>query len=304
MKAHRVVTAGVIGLVTLTACTTTKTGPRKTVPITAPAATSARSAATSQSSSPRVAASQRPVSTSDLAGARIALPQDWVAYYLADFDTADTTYSPSAWCFEPKLAPVADVVSEECPIELQAVTSDRAPSFAPDIAGGFIGNPEQNCITAGTVTEHQTVSDVRFGARAAVLRRWSFTCSGGVSLPGWEDYIVATKPAFVLSSFQVSGYIDQSMAYIAAHAVLPAQSAPLALVDRGYIRSISRQADGSYLLQLDRTLGDPPVNTDPITFRYIVAAALFGRNRVTVGELVDVRTDGHTVTAIGQPYTI
>jgi hypothetical protein len=238
------------------------------------------------------------VSTADLAGARLALPQDWVAYYLPDFDTPDTSLSSSAWCFQPKSAPVVDVVPE-CPIELQAVTTDRAPSFAPEIAGGFEANPEQNCVTAGAQTTHETVSAAHFGGRPATLRRWSFTCSAGVSLPGWEDYVVATKPAFVLASFRVDGGIDSAMTFIAAHAVLPAQSAPLPLADRGYARSITRQADGNYLLRLDRTLGDPPVNSDPITYPYIVASGMFAKAKVLVGQLVDVHTDGRSVTAIG-----
>jgi hypothetical protein len=137
-----------------------------------------------------------------------------------------------------------------------------------------------------------------------VRRRWSWTCSRGISLPGWESYIVATKPAFVLESTQVTGSIDATMSFIARHSTLPAQSAPLPLMDRGYVHSIARQSNGSYLVQLDRVVGDPPVMTHPATDRYLVRHMVFVKHRVHIAELIDVRTNGYTVTAIGAPYTI
>jgi hypothetical protein len=246
--------------------------------------------------------SRRPVDPSDLAGARVALPHGWVALQVEAFAPPDTEYPTDDWCVAPAGISATDVL-DSCPINLQAVSKDRVGTLSPDTPGGFIGDPPEPC--APGVQEgggEQTPADLPFGGRASLYRGWTFTCSDGHA-PAWEQYVVPTEPAFVLYSGLANHAVHNAMAYIAQHSTLPAQSAPLPVFDHGYVRSIERQTNGDYVVRIDRVAEDAQPDNKP-TYPYLIPASVMAKAHIRVGDLIDVRTNGEMVTAIGPEFTI
>jgi hypothetical protein len=189
-------------------------------------------------------------------------------------------------------------------VYLARVGPSTFAALMPEVAGGFNGNPPQPCGGAPQyLSTHETTGDRGFGGRVADYRRWDFTCRT-VRYHSWEQYVVATVPAFVLySSTADQATAHDGMTLIAEHSALPTQTAPLRLLDRGYIRSITRSGSLD-TLAIDRTAGDPPVNNNPTTYRYELPDNLLAHAGLHIGELIDIRTDGDHVTAVGNPYTV
>lgn len=156
------------------------------------------------STSPPNPAGRLPFDPSNPAGARIALPHGWKLLQPAAFAPAGVVYGTDVWCIAPIGISDADVW-QNCPIGLTAVARDRLGSLVPDIAGGFLGNPPQPCGGADERASHSVAAIVNFGGRAALFRRWTFTCGADAQMQVWAQYVVPAQPAFVLYSRRADG---------------------------------------------------------------------------------------------------
>jgi hypothetical protein len=90
--------------------------------------------------------------------------------------------------------------------------------------------------------------------------------------------------------------IHAAMTEIVEYSLLPRQSDPLRLMDRGIVRSTDRGADGD-VVTIDRVVlsadqANGVINYNPTTYRYLVPTSLYDNAQVSVGDRVKLETDG------------
>ncbi len=185
-----------------------------------------------------------------------------------------------------------------CSIAFSAVPSGSAtPQMSVDTPGGLVGNPEY-CDPA----QSQTVSlvgyqDSQLGARFADYRIWLYVCADGSRWPV-EQYVADNAPGYVLYSSHATAAVHAVLTGIAQTAQLPAITAPLRLSDLGIVRTVTAGA-GGYQITVDRVVRGTSglINNNPQTYPYDVpAAAVLPGQSLKVGDLVELATNGTTVT--------
>jgi len=204
------------------------------------------------------------------------------------------------WCLgEPGSAPrhCQAFVSERLVLAGQHVYLD--PDF-PGAGFGDVGVESCAGEHTGYVAPEQTeqVGTRDFGGRDSEWRLWTAHCTSSPRSWRFEQYTVTTSPAWVLFSDATSPETSSLLAGIATHSVLPAQNRPLRLADRGILRS-ARQEGSSVEITLDRVVVEhtATLNDDSPTFAYRLTSQMFGAAGATVGDTVEVTTDGLVTTS-------
>lgn len=271
-------------------------GPSGTAIPSTPAATS--SAPTSPSATTSSPASS-PV-TVVLNGMKLVVPQGWAV----GAQQSSGTLADLTWCLDPTPA------SGRCTILLQSAGVAQRNALDPDIEGGWLSNPsycnaERTANPAGT-KDSLDLADVRaFGGREAEHRVWTHTCNT-TKVIHVEQYEVVSAPSWILTSDYADSTVSAVMAQIAQTSALPAQTLPVRLADKGYVRSVTKNASG-YVITLDRIYSDPTspsgeINKAATTYTYTVpSAALSSQGGAgappIVGDKVYLASDGTTVTS-------
>lgn len=269
-------------------------GPSLAGPPTPSGATSSPSTSPSVLSSTAVdspgPATTRP--TTDVVGEMtLVLPSGWVVREMVYPKGTAAAPGATEWCIDP--AGSADT----CTIYLTSAGNAAGNPLDVDIEGGWSSNPD--FCGDGRVSESLDVADVRsFGGRSAEYRVWTHTCK--TTVVHVEQYEVAYAPAWILYSEVADSRVSAAMSQIAQKSTLPAQSLPVRLADKGYIRSIRSTAAG-YVIALDRIYTDPSqpsgaINNASTTYEYTVPKALLSRVPI-IGDRVGIVTNGSTVTA-------
>jgi hypothetical protein len=137
-----------------------------------------------------------------------------------------------------------------------------------------------------------------FGGRAADWRYWRYDCVSGAPFVA-EQYVVATRPAFIVFSERVDAKVHQVLTDLAAHSSLPPATSGIRYEDYGYVRRI--QVVGSGIkISIDRTVRDETTDRDHTTYDYLVPNAVYAKaaKSVKVGKLAQLFTDGTRVTLL------
>jgi hypothetical protein len=234
-----------------------------------------------------------------LAGAALPLPSGWVARDYLRYDPAagqgETSGPNEGWCLTPASTPVT---VGSCPIWFRAYDNpsvQRGPLMDVDKRGGSYGDPHQVCVPSGAKSTDLEAGDGPFGNRMADYRHWRYDCSSGPAFVA-EQYVVATKPAYIIFSEHVDATVHQVMNNLAAHASLPPSATTMRYEDYGYVRNIMREADGVHV-SIDHTVRNIAANSDHTTVDYLVPNKLYTATAksVKVGKLAMVETDGTRV---------
>lgn len=226
--------------------------------------------------------------TVDLGGARLTLPAGVFARRI-------TAASPPAWCLTtaPHLnGPVN--IPIDCTTRFIAVGTAPQKFFGVDSPGGD-GSALQ-CSTAETRTNY-TFGFRTFGGRLADYRAWQDRCDGH-SLTV-SQYAVDTAPGFIL--FAAGSLESTLVTQVVPTVQLPPQTAPLRLETLGNVDARSHQSDGwhvtvrPYTRQLDGQFVPVPGGT---ATTYVIPDRFVPDNGISLVGTIDVRTDGHQVTAL------
>ena len=278
-----------------------KTPPAQPAPAPSPTATPTHPAPTRSVSPSAVVppASTPPANVVSVGGARLTLPEGWVAEAIVP--PAHSQLAMPTWCLMPQSGPSPSSRDDAtCTI---SVSTGQMPSTAlglsVDTPGGFLSNPE----FCGPGREATSVlldySDTYLGTRPADYRRWLFVCKDGTQWP-IEQYVADNAPAYLLYSAHATAGVHEIMAQIAKTAQLPAISAPLRLSEFGIVRGVTKTGSGYHLL-IDRVVQGIPglINNNPQTYAYDVPASVVLGKAPTVGSLVALATNGNDVTWFG-----
>lgn len=224
-----------------------------------------------------------------LGGARIVLPAGWVARDLGL--NMDSKYA-HIWCLVPATT-VLGKDSSGCPITFGVIDPIANPVDV-DLPGGWLSNPHY-CFQGANRKTSEQAGDRPFGQRTSDWRHWSITCAGhDFEL---EQYVVATNPGFNLFSAKADATVRAAMAEIALNAVLPLESSPLRLMDRGYLRSVSINGSTARVV-IDRAIPLDPkgvINNSAATYVYDVPMTMYRATNAGFDTLVSIYTNGRTV---------
>jgi hypothetical protein len=231
-----------------------------------------------------------------LDGAALPLPAGWVARDYKRYEptpgVGQTYPADEGWCLTPASTPVK---VGGCPIWFRAFTqssSQQGPLMDVDERGGNYGDAHQVCIPSGTTHYDLQAGEIPFGGRMADYRHWRYDCASGPAFVA-EQYVVATRPAFIIFSEHVDTTVHQVLSNLAAHASLPPSATTLRYEDYGYVRSIKPEADGVHV-SIDRTVRDVAANSDHTTYDYVLPNRIYAAaaKDLKVGKLAQVETDG------------
>ena len=271
----------------------------------APPATNAPTPKTSTSPSP--ADPSRTVV--QLAGAAISLPRGWEARDYNQYLQDGSAYIyKQAWCLAPKSTPVVlqgNGHPDNCTLVLGTIADNGNP-IDVDIEGGYSADPHPCGQPTRPVSEEQS-GDRVLGGRSADWRRFRWDCQSGTKQ--YEQYVVATRPGFILISVDANAAMHDVMTGIAANSQLPAETSPLRYMDRGYLRSAQAMADGEHIT-LDRAVWREDggvTNTDPAVYEYTIPTKLWDQadssgnvgKPPAVGSLVYLQSNGTRITFFG-----
>jgi hypothetical protein len=239
--------------------------------------------------------------TVSLGGARISLPIGWVARNLHRYEANGSSFAFPGWCLTPASVPVSTAGTDSaCPVFLEA--AGAATSLDVDIQGGQASNPEY-CLQGQQLrSESEQTGDRPFGGRPAEWRLWNIRCRSGQGYQ-IEQYVVPTASSYILYSSQPTGRYHSAITEIAASSTLPAATRSVRLMDRGYLRSVTKTT-GGYRITLDRAVAAYPkvVNPDPTTYAYFVPTSVFAQGgfngTLGVGKLVYLSSNGRQVQQI------
>jgi hypothetical protein len=232
-------------------------------------------------------------------GATLPLPAGWLARDYKRYEPppvqGQLEVADEGWCLTPASTPVK---VGGCPIWFRAFahpSTQQGPLMDVDERGGNYGDAHQVCIPSGTKHYALQAGEVPFGGRLADYRHWRYDCVSGPAFVA-EQYVVATRPAYIIFSEQVDATVHQVMSDLAAHASLPPSATTLRYEDYGYVRSIMREADGVHV-SIDRTVRDVAADSDHTTYDYVVPTRMYAAaaKDVKVGKLAQVETDGDRV---------
>lgn len=264
---------------------------------TAPAPVTVSAAPPSGATTASSAASIPPTSTATLlAGMTLRVPSGWVI--------TNPTYEPGSgplaetvWCLDP------ESVAGSCTISLSLAGVASKNAIDVDTEGGWMSNPSfcaaERETSPASVSSRLDIADVQiFGGREAEHRRWTHTCSA-TKVIHVEQYEVAYAPSWILYSELADAMVSSVMASMAASSTLPAQTLPVRLVDKGYVRSVRTTAT-SYILTIDRYYTDPTsaageINNVATTYEYTVAKAVLTK-MPTIGDRVVLYGNGRAMT--------
>lgn len=239
--------------------------------------------------------------TVTLAGATLPLPSGWVTRDYLRYEPRPgegQTYGPDqGWCLTPASMPVT---VGGCPIRFRPfrASAQQGPLMDVDNRGGAYGNPAQVCVPEGLAHSTEQAADRMFGGRAADWRYWRYEC---VAKPAFvaEQYVVATRPAYIVLSERADATVHRVLTDLAAHASLPPATSGMRYEDFGYVRRIRVAANG-IRISIDRTVRDQTVDRDHTTYDYVVPNKVYVRaaKNVKVGKLAQIFTDGTRVTLL------
>jgi len=229
-------------------------------------------------------------------GAALDVPAGW---------TVEPTKAPTTWCLLPpgqSLPPNGN--TEVCAATFfQVPAGSRGVQLSPDTTGGEISNPEwcgqvlSSDVTWRLLDYHNRV----FGGRDADYRRWTITCKNTATTWDIEQYVIDSAPAYVVFSDHADPPIHAALAVIAANSTLPKATGGLRYSDLGRVRTLTHDSTG-YHLSIDRVVDDQGTGqyvTVGGTYDYLASeTVLAGRAAPTVGALVELTTDGQTVTSL------
>ncbi len=234
-----------------------------------------------------------------LDGATLPLPSGWVArdYRRYEPPPVEGQDDPAdqGWCFSPASTQVR---IGGCPIWFRSYhdpSVQHGPLMDVDNRGGSYGDPHQVCIPSGATHYDLQAGEFPFGGRMADYRHWRYDCKSGPAFVA-EQYVVATRPAYIVFSEHVDATVHQVMSDLAAHASLPPSATTMRYEDFGYVRHIATVA-GGVRISIDRTVRDQTADTDHTTYDYVVPNRLYAATAkgVKVGKLAQVETDGTRV---------
>lgn len=268
-------------------------GPSGTVAPSTPAVSAPASAAASTS-----APASAPVTVA-LDSATLVVPQGWTV----GEQQSSGTLADATWCLDPASTP------GRCTILLQSAGVAQRNALDPDTEGGWLSNPSYCSAEQAAnppVKFSLDLADVRsFGGREAEHRVWTHTCSA-TKVIHVEQYEVVSAPGWIMTSDYAEAGVSAVMAEIARASILPAQTLPVRLADKGYVRSVTKNASG-YVITLDRIYSDPTspsgeINKASTTYTYTVpTAALISQGGAgappVVGDRVYLASNGSTVTS-------
>ena len=253
---------------------------------------------TSGASSPAPSAT-----TMVVGGMTLSLPAGWIVTPQTYIPGGGPMPGSTVWCIDPATATGA------CTISLTSAGLAAANPLDVDVEGGWSSNPAY-CTGDPQKYAHAThsldVADVRsFGGRSAEYRVWTHACTP-TEVIHVEMYDVAYAPAWILFSDLADSDVSAAMAWVAQQSVLPAQTLPLRLQDRGYVRSV-RTVGTSYVITLDRVYADvyatpAEINNAQTTYEYSIPVSLSDAagTRVAapkVGDRAFIVTNGSAVTS-------
>jgi hypothetical protein len=195
----------------------------------------------------------------------LSLPAGWAV--TPQTYTAGSGPAPGStvWCIDPVTA------KGSCTIFLTSAGTASGNALDVDTEGGWLSNPA--FCSGPPVSAKLDVADVRsFGGHSAEYRVWTHTCTNTVIHV--EQYEVAYAPAWILYSELADSTVSSVMASVALQSVLPPQTLPVRLADKGYVRSVSSTTAG-YVITLDRIYLDPSsptgeINQASTTYKYTV----------------------------------
>lgn len=268
-------------------------GPQVAGPPTTSGGSTASADTTAPTTSPSTQASVVGATTTVVGGMSLSLPAGWAV--TPQTYTAGSGPAPGStvWCIDPMAA------KGSCTIFLTSAGTASGNALDVDTEGGWLSNPE--FCTGAPLSDKLDAADVRsFGGRSAEYRAWTHTCTNKVIHV--EQYEVAYAPAWILYSELADSTVSSVMAFIAQQSVLPPQTLPIRLADKGYVRSVSSTTAG-YVITLDRVYVDPSSSTGEInnasaTYEYTVPkAALSAGAAPKVGDRVYLVSNGTTVTS-------
>ena len=225
-------------------------------------------------------------------GARIPLPIAWSGVRSTQVDPE----LPSGQCFGPSAAnPCAVLVAELAPADVD-----------PEGVRGRSGDPgvcRSGPVLSITTAEARVAT---VGGREAEYRRLTWTCTTFDLQPPVVQYVVPILPGWVIATRMPDDPAVASVfARMVSGLVLPPARAPLRLVDQGRVASVALSGNGVDIV-LKRMSGSH-VNSWRETgarANYHVPSALFAPGEAPtalVGQVLTVRTDGSTVTAVVIP---
>jgi hypothetical protein len=232
----------------------------------------------------------------DLGGAKLRLPVGWVAREVADPHQYGSSVYSREWCLAP--AGSSGQPRADCPLQFgpaASVTTSGVSVNGYVPLGNRLGGTQSSCPVSGFLGETGW-GMVGFGKRDGFDREWHGNCSDG---PLWiKQYVVDTAPGYLLFSDQVTPELNAAMTEISAHALLPAQTAPLLLYDLGTVRSVTPRPDG-YLMTIVPVMreGGAWMPSGAATRSYLISSA--DLQNAAVGTRVGVTTDGTKVVSIG-----
>lgn len=237
--------------------------------------------------------------TVHLAGATVKLPDGWVARELP-------TDVGRAWCLSPTTVPAVNN-ADRCALTLRRLPDPPARGvFAVNAVGAINRWPAiGECSAAGQMGKMLFRYGYRtFGGRDADYRRWHYACRNGRTY-NFAQYVVATKPAYVLFSNQATKHIRAVMSTVVANSLLPTRRAPLRYEVLGSIESRSHQRDGYHVtvrpcvrrpnLPATQFVTVPGGTADT----YVIPDRMVPDQGVTLVGVIELDTDGSKVTYLG-----
>lgn len=249
----------------------------------------------------RTFAPDRP-GTVTLGGARIQLPDGWVARDYQRYLTPDEGFgAPQVWCLTPRTTP-ARTVPGACPMLFETANA-RGAGLDVDIQGGHASNPEY-CVGDPSQRTSFQAAERAFGGRVAEWRHWTISCPRYGRVYRIEQYVVATSPAYILYSGQADAAVHAAMTSIVHSASVPAQDLPLRLEDHGVLRTIVRRADGVHITitRVALALHSSAIHLNPRTAAYVVPTRMFrlggSSGPLKIGDTVHIDTNGTKVVQI------
>lgn len=233
-----------------------------------------------------------------LGAADVYLPPGWVARDIARYQPEGGSSVFPGWCLTPRSVPVS-TAPDACPVSLLAVQVKGNP-LDVDLQGGLAANPAP-CGQRDFTTDESS-REGRFGGRSAEWRNWVMHCATGRTVR-IQQYVVPTRPGYILYTGRATAPTRAAMAEIAARSRLPRQSAPLRLMDRGVVSAVQR-GPHQVIVSLHRVVRSQSRTAPaaPGVVRYVVPRSVFDagafNGAIKAGVRVYLATDGYRVTQI------
>lgn len=225
----------------------------------------------------------------NLDGARFVLPSGWVARRLP------SQASPT-WCLSPSSRPPVTTRSR-CELWFSQLPDPPGRRFSAMVETGY-GFPVCDELSARRTLNEFAIRP--FGGRAADYLQSHIRCANGAAYD-ITQYLIVTKPGFILYSDHASPAVRAVMATLAHDSTLPTQTAALRYTIMGDVENRTHSSAGYRVTLRPWTrLSDGQFVAIPggTANSYVIPDSLVPDQGITLTGLIELTTNGDRVTAL------